>query len=57
LKGGVYPASFGEELTAKAPNFYKWAQQVAKHPSVNSIFEEEAIIHYAKKRIAGSRNA
>jgi glutathione S-transferase len=55
LKAGVYPASFGKEVTAKAPNFYKWAQEVAKHPSVTSIFDEDAILKHTRARIANNR--
>jgi glutathione S-transferase len=55
LKAGVYPASFAEDISSKAPNFYKWAQQVAKHPSVIDIYDEDVVVGFSKRRIAENR--
>ncbi|KAJ3528589.1 hypothetical protein NM208_g10132 [Fusarium decemcellulare] len=51
-KHGLLPASLFERLEKEAPNFYKWAQAVNKHPSVLSIYKEDVIIDATKKRIA-----
>ncbi|KAL2686795.1 hypothetical protein Neosp_004337 [[Neocosmospora] mangrovei] len=50
-KHGLVPASFIEALEKEAPNFYKWAQAVIKHPSVLSIYNEDVIVDGTKKRI------
>ena len=57
LKAGVYPASLGEEISAKAPNFYRWAQVVAKHPSVTSFYDEDVIINYNKGVVKKNRTS
>ena len=57
LKAGVYPAAFGEELSSKAPNFYRWAQEVARHPSVTSIYNEDYILKFTKDRLASNRSS
>lgn len=44
-----------EEFETKAPNFYKWAQAVAVHPSVTSIYEEDVIVKYFKARLEKSK--
>ncbi|KAJ4185809.1 hypothetical protein NW767_003197 [Fusarium falciforme] len=51
-KHGLVPASFLSALEKEAPNFYKWAQAVNKHPSVLSIYNEDVIVDGTKKRIA-----
>ncbi|KAJ4310136.1 hypothetical protein N0V84_011129 [Fusarium piperis] len=51
-KHGLIPTSFIEALEKEAPNFYKWAQVVIKHPSVLSIYKEDLIVEGTKKRIA-----
>ncbi|KAI8725658.1 hypothetical protein NCS52_00137400 [Fusarium sp. LHS14.1] len=50
-KHGLVPASFIEALEKEAPNFYKWAQAVIKHPSVLNIYNEDVIVDGTKKRI------
>ncbi|KAB5547122.1 thioredoxin-like protein [Coniochaeta sp. 2T2.1] len=55
VKHGIYPASVGEEFAAKAPSFWKWAQAVAQHPSVTSIYDEEFILKNTRARIASNR--
>jgi glutathione S-transferase len=55
LKAGVYPNKLGSSLAEQAPNFWKWAEKVAAHPSVTSIFDEEKIISSTKARIAKAR--
>lgn len=57
LKAGVYPAALGKELASKAPNFNRWAQEVARHPSVTSIFDEDFIVKFTKTRIASNRSS
>lgn len=49
-KHGVIPQAIHDELTAKAPNFSRWAEAVAKHPSVNGIFDEETVALRTKQR-------
>ncbi|KAJ3109570.1 hypothetical protein HK100_003278 [Physocladia obscura] len=51
-KADVYPSSILEKLSQQTPNFYKWAEIVAQHPSVTSIFDAEAHISSTKARIA-----
>jgi len=51
-KAGLYPSNLSSSIAEKAPNFWKWAEAVAKHPSVTGIYDEEAIIASTKKRIA-----
>jgi len=51
-KAGLYPNNLSSSIAEKAPNFWKWAEAVAKHPSVTGIYDEEAIIASTKKRIA-----
>lgn len=48
-KHGLVPVSFLETLEKEAPNFYKWAQAVNKHPSVLSNYDEDLIVEGAKK--------
>lgn len=54
-KAGVYPASLGTSLAEKAPKFWAWAQAVAAHPSVSSIFDSKKIIENTKARLAKAR--
>ncbi|KAI5464913.1 thioredoxin-like protein [Mariannaea sp. PMI_226] len=56
-KHGVIPTRVTERLQQDAPNFFRWAQEVVKHPSVLSIFNEEAIVEGTKKRQAKIRAA
>jgi len=44
-------------IKEKAPNFAKWAQVVAEHPSVKEAFNEAAIVESTKARIAKLRAA
>ncbi|KAL2269350.1 hypothetical protein VTJ83DRAFT_1534 [Remersonia thermophila] len=48
----VYPKKLWTAIEQQAPNFTRWAEAVAKHPSVTSIYDEPAIIEGTKKRIA-----
>lgn len=57
IKAGLYPASMGTGLTEKAPHFWRWAEAVAAHPSVRSIFDEETVISWNKARFAKARAA
>jgi glutathione S-transferase len=56
-KAGIYPNSLTTLIAEKAPNFWKWAQKVAVHPSVTGIYDEQAIIESTKARIAKARAA
>jgi glutathione S-transferase len=56
-RAGLYPSQLATELEAKTPNFWKWAQKVAAHPSVTKIFDEEKIIAGTKARIAKAQAA
>lgn len=51
-KAGVLPATLPDTLQEKTPHFWKWASEVAKHPSVSKIFDEEQIVESSKARIA-----
>ncbi|KAI8611642.1 thioredoxin-like protein [Chytriomyces sp. MP71] len=59
LKGNVYPhsADFTAQLKEKTPNFYQWANAVANHPSVTSIFNEESIVEKTRERLQKARAA
>ncbi|KAI0482065.1 glutathione S-transferase domain-containing protein [Xylariaceae sp. FL0804] len=48
---GVYPRGILDDLSTRAPNFYRWAEAVSKHPSVNGIFDAEAV---AKRQLQRS---
>jgi glutathione S-transferase len=54
-RAGLYNSALSSSLAEKAPNFWKWAENVAAHPSVRSIFDEEKIIASTKARIAKAR--
>ncbi|KAK3331314.1 thioredoxin-like protein [Apodospora peruviana] len=56
-KHEVYPSKLATALAEKAPNFWKWVEAVSAHPSVNGIFEEEAIVEGTKARIAKMKAA
>ncbi|KAL2015542.1 hypothetical protein VTK56DRAFT_5253 [Thermocarpiscus australiensis] len=51
IKAGIFPKSLQSAIAEKAPNFVKWADVVAAHPSVTSIYNEEEIIRSTKARI------
>jgi glutathione S-transferase len=51
-KYGVLRQSLVGTLSERTPNFYKWAHAVIKHPSVTSIYDEEAIVQGTKDWIA-----
>ncbi|GAW23781.1 hypothetical protein ANO14919_133580 [Xylariales sp. No.14919] len=51
-KHGLVPQSIVDELSVKAPNFSRWAEAVAKHPSVSGIFDEEGTAQRTKQRLA-----
>jgi glutathione S-transferase len=40
------------DLQERAPNFYKWAREVIKHPSVVSIYDEDAVVKKTRERVA-----
>ncbi|KAF2416133.1 hypothetical protein EJ08DRAFT_703731 [Tothia fuscella] len=54
-KAGVYPQKLSNSIAERAPNFWKWAESVAAHPSVTSIYDEESIISSTKARIEKAR--
>ena len=54
-KNDLYPRSFYESIQERAPNFAKWVEAVAVHPSVTSTFNEQANILAAKARFAKLR--
>lgn len=54
-RAGVYSNQLRSSLSERASNFWKWAEKVAVHPSVTSIFNEEKIIASTKARIAKGR--
>ncbi|KAH6652627.1 thioredoxin-like protein [Truncatella angustata] len=54
-KYGIFPESILSEISSKAPNFDKWAKEVAKHPSVTSIWDEETNAARTKERVAKLR--
>ncbi|KAI1800800.1 thioredoxin-like protein [Daldinia bambusicola] len=56
-KYGILPAHILTDISAKAPNFYKWGQAVSKHPSVAGIYNEEEIAASTKERLAKLRAA
>ncbi|CAP67177.1 uncharacterized protein PODANS_1_21910 [Podospora anserina S mat+] len=51
-KTDLYPSNLWPSIVEKAPNFAKWAEVVAVHPSVTSIFKEQEIIDGTRARIA-----
>ena len=51
-KAEIYPKALWAGIEEKAPNFVKWVEAVSVHPSVTSIYDEEAIIAGTKARIA-----
>lgn len=56
-KAEIYPKALWSQIEEKAPNFVKWLEAVSAHPSVTSIYDEEAIIAATKARIAKLRAA
>jgi glutathione S-transferase len=54
-KSGLLPSALYNDLKEKAPNFYRWANAVAEHPSVTGIFNPQTAVDQAKKRIAKAR--
>ena len=56
-KAGVFPEGLPGTLQEKAPNFWKWAGEVAKHPSVTKIYDEEKIVEGTKARVEKMRAA
>ncbi|KAI0438610.1 glutathione S-transferase domain-containing protein [Xylaria telfairii] len=51
-KYGLLPQSLLDELSAKAPDFSRWAEAVATHPSVNGIFDAADTAARTKQRLA-----
>ncbi|KAL7629805.1 hypothetical protein AAE478_001328 [Parahypoxylon ruwenzoriense] len=56
-KYGILPERILDDLSVKAPNFYRWGQAVSKHPSVTGIYDEENIAARTKDRLAKLRAA
>ncbi|KAK1758121.1 putative glutathione S-transferase [Echria macrotheca] len=54
-QAGLYPENLWTLIQEQAPNTAKWAEAVSKHPSVRSIYDEEAIVEGTKKRLAKLR--
>ena len=54
-KDAPLPQSMISGLPEYAPNFYKWAQAVMKHPSVNSIYNQDACAAEMRDRRAKAR--
>lgn len=54
-KAGVFPKKLGTTIAERAPNYWKWAQRVAVHPSVTGIYDEERVVETTKARIAKAR--
>ncbi|KAM0249832.1 hypothetical protein ACHAQJ_008900 [Trichoderma viride] len=54
-KNGVGPEGLIKDLPTKTPNFYKWANTVVEHPSVNGIWNEEQVVTKAKAFVAKSK--
>lgn len=52
---GLLSKSYIVSLPEKAPNFHKWAEAVAAHPSVTGIYNVEKIVANTKNRIAALR--
>ncbi|KAJ8121972.1 hypothetical protein ONZ43_g1711 [Nemania bipapillata] len=50
-KYGLVPQSLIDELSVKAPNFTRWAEAVATHPSVSGIFDEKGTALRTKQRL------
>ncbi|KAI1276811.1 glutathione S-transferase domain-containing protein [Xylaria sp. FL0933] len=48
---GLVPQKLIDQLSAKAPNFTRWAEAVAKHPSVSGIFDAEGTALRTKQRL------
>ncbi|KAI0399714.1 glutathione S-transferase domain-containing protein [Xylaria palmicola] len=51
----LVPKALIDELSAKAPSFARWAEAVAKHPSVSGIFDAEGTALRTKQRLALSK--
>ncbi|KAI1109591.1 glutathione S-transferase domain-containing protein [Nemania sp. NC0429] len=49
-KYGLVPQSLIDELSTRAPNFSRWAEATATHPSVSGIFDAEATALRTKQR-------
>lgn len=56
-KHGVFPSGLVESIKERAPNFSKWAEAVAAHPSVTKVFDETAVVEGTKAKIAQIRAA
>ncbi|KAI1321499.1 glutathione S-transferase domain-containing protein [Xylariaceae sp. FL0255] len=48
---GVVPENLLNDLTARAPNFGRWAEAVASHPSVTAVFDAPAVAERTKQRL------
>ncbi|KAK4125189.1 thioredoxin-like protein [Parathielavia appendiculata] len=47
----VYPRTLWTAIKEQAPNVAKWVEAVSVHPSVTSIYEEEAIVEGTRRRL------
>lgn len=56
-KHGLLPKSLASDLETQAPNFYAWAQNVIKHPSVYAIFDEESNVKKTRERVEKLKGA
>ena len=56
-KHGVYPVGLLNTIKEQAPNFARWAEAVAAHPSVTKVFDETAVVEGTKAKIAQIRAA
>lgn len=56
-KAGVFPKLLSDQLPVRAPNFFRWAEKLAAHPSVVNIYKEEDIVNGTKARLAKARAA
>ncbi|KAK1828632.1 thioredoxin-like protein [Podospora conica] len=54
-KHGINPPGLLEAIKAQAPNFTRWAEAVAAHPSVTKVFDETAVVEGTKAKIAKIR--
>ncbi|KAL2198856.1 thioredoxin-like protein [Corynascus similis CBS 632.67] len=51
----VYPKTIWTAIEEQAPNFTKWAEAVAAHPSVTSIWDEKRNVEGTSERLAKLR--
>lgn len=54
---GIIPASLPKQIESRAPNFWKWANEVIKADSVRYIWDLEAVADRTKARVAAQKAA